>query len=149
VYISNVDRIASQKLSKKLKRNAAQEKREVRYDKFSEINVVPDCTGSESEVHLASVHRASESESDDNLPLAAVKRKIRIIKKRNRKKFPTLARACDRQGVSDRDAAAIASAVLQDYGIVSKEDCFNVIDRNKVRRYPQVCILMDERIRLS
>nr|CAH7728928.1 unnamed protein product [Callosobruchus chinensis] len=53
---------------------------------------------------------------------------------RNLLKLPTLARTCDQFGVSDRAAAAIASAVLQDVGIVTEENLTNVIDKNKVRR---------------
>lgn len=51
-----------------------------------------------------------------------------------RRSMPALARACDRHMVSDRSAAAIASAVLQDFGLVSADDCRNVIDPSKVRR---------------
>ncbi|KAK0066832.1 hypothetical protein Bpfe_003567 [Biomphalaria pfeifferi] len=42
--------------------------------------------------------------------------------------------ACDRYGVSDRAAAGIASAVLQDIGIIHERDVSKVIDRSKVRR---------------
>lgn len=45
-----------------------------------------------------------------------------------------LALVCDRAGVSDRSAAMIASAVLQDVGIVNEKDKSKVIDRNKIRR---------------
>ena len=48
--------------------------------------------------------------------------------------LPSLALACDRHGVSDRAAAGIASAVLQDVGIIHQDDATKVIDRNKVRR---------------
>jgi len=44
--------------------------------------------------------------------------------------LPSLARACDRVGVSDRAAAAIVSAVLQDFGLISTEDLQNVVDKN-------------------
>ena len=48
--------------------------------------------------------------------------------------LPTLAAACDRHGVSDRAAATLATAVLQDMQIVHKGDTTQVIDRSKVRR---------------
>lgn len=51
--------------------------------------------------------------------------------------LPGLARACDRREVSDRSAAAIASVVLQDFGIIDQKDFPNVIDRNKIRRARQ------------
>lgn len=136
--ISNVDRIASEKLSKKQNRNQAQQSQEVSYNKSLGDNAVPGTSRGERKDTLASVQRASESESDDDIPLAALQAKIRYQRqRRNSRKLPTLARACDRHGVSDRAAAAIASAVLEDFGILSKEDCFNVIDRNKVRRSRQ------------
>ena len=55
-------------------------------------------------------------------------------KKQMRVAFPTLTAACDRHGVSDRAAATLANAVLQDMQIVHKGDTTQVIDRSKVRR---------------
>ena len=51
-----------------------------------------------------------------------------------RRGMPALARACDRHGLSDRSAAAVASAVLEDFGLVTAADSSNVIDQSKVRR---------------
>lgn len=51
-----------------------------------------------------------------------------------RSPLSNLARECDRHGVSDRCAAALATAVLQDVGLVTGNDCAMVIDRSKVRR---------------
>lgn len=51
-----------------------------------------------------------------------------------RLKLPALAMACDRTGISDRSAATIASAILQDVGIISIDTKNNVVDRMKVRR---------------
>jgi hypothetical protein len=45
-----------------------------------------------------------------------------------------LAKEADRYGVSDRAAASLATAVLIDFGIVSKQDQSFVIDKNKVHR---------------
>ncbi|KAK4874543.1 hypothetical protein RN001_013903 [Aquatica leii] len=53
---------------------------------------------------------------------------------RNMLQLPTLARVCDQFGISNRSAAAIASAVLQNVGIITREDSPNIIDKNKVRR---------------
>ncbi|GBM39369.1 hypothetical protein AVEN_126504-1 [Araneus ventricosus] len=52
----------------------------------------------------------------------------------NRLDFPTLARECDRYGISDRAAASFASSVLQDIGIVHEGETSHVVDRNKIRR---------------
>ena len=51
-----------------------------------------------------------------------------------RVKLPSVALACGRHGLSDRAAASITSAVLQDMGIVHKDDVIHVIDRSKIRR---------------
>jgi len=45
-----------------------------------------------------------------------------------RRKLLTVARECDRWGISDRSAAAITSAVLQDLGITDETDSLRVID---------------------
>ena len=45
-----------------------------------------------------------------------------------------MARECDRHGVSDRSAAAIASAVLKDVGVGHEDDSSHVIDPSKIRR---------------
>lgn len=45
-----------------------------------------------------------------------------------------LAVVCDRTGISDRAAAMLSSAVLQDVGIITLEDQSKVIDRSKIRR---------------
>ena len=59
---------------------------------------------------------------------------IQKKKKQMRVALPTLAAACDRHGVSDRAAAILATAVLQDMQIVHQGDTTQVIDRSKVRR---------------
>ncbi|ESO05149.1 hypothetical protein HELRODRAFT_184690 [Helobdella robusta] len=53
---------------------------------------------------------------------------------RNLLQLPTLAKVCDRYRLSTRSAAAVASAVLVDVGLVSNEDSTLVIDKNKVHR---------------
>ena len=49
-----------------------------------------------------------------------------------------VARECDRQtdrhGVSDRCAASLVSAVLEDVGLIHDQDSSMVIDRSKIRR---------------
>uniref|UniRef100_A0A6P7FSZ7 Uncharacterized protein LOC114333747 n=1 Tax=Diabrotica virgifera virgifera TaxID=50390 RepID=A0A6P7FSZ7_DIAVI len=54
--------------------------------------------------------------------------------KRNTRNLSELAKTLDRYAVSDRAGVAIASAVVQDYGIVNNEDTQNIINRHKVRR---------------
>jgi len=48
--------------------------------------------------------------------------------------LPSLSKACDRTGVSDRSAAVLATSVLHDRGLVSPIDRSKVIDRSKIRR---------------
>ena len=66
---------------------------------------------------------------DDNSPDYIEKN----IKKRNYGKFSSLAIACDRTKVSDRTVALIATATLEDAGLL-QENSSKVIDKNKVRR---------------
>jgi hypothetical protein len=51
-----------------------------------------------------------------------------------RLKLPALATACDKTGVSDRAAAMISSAVIEDVGLLSKTNPTMTIDRMKIRR---------------
>lgn len=45
-----------------------------------------------------------------------------------------VAEACDRRGISDRNASLLVNAVLKDFNLVSKEDPSLIIDRSKMRR---------------
>lgn len=54
-----------------------------------------------------------------------------------RTKLGAFSETCDRHGISDRSAAALASAVLQDVGIITPDNLSKVIDRSKVRRARQ------------
>jgi len=148
MFISRVDTVASKKLADKLRRKyrAAALITKYRYQKSSQP------------VQLQSVHNtdgtnceATDSNTDDNIPLADLRERNRTKfvcdqtsvspqkckVKRLRRNLPTLARACDRHRISDRAAAAIASAVLQDFGVITKDDSSNVVDRSKIRRARQ------------
>ena len=46
---------------------------------------------------------------------------------------------CERFDVSDRAGAAIASAVLKDFGVIDDNNVAKVIDRSKLRREGQKC----------
>lgn len=105
-------------------------------------SVITDITSSEydssdSDVGLSSTKGASDAKG------SAV---------RNRNAYPSLALECDRHGVSDRAAAAVASAVLKDIGAVKKEDMSGVIDRSKIRRERhkmRQSLLMDRELQLT
>ncbi len=49
-------------------------------------------------------------------------------------RLPSVALACDRSRVSDRTAASIVSATLQDTGIISSKDASEIVDQSKFRR---------------
>lgn len=49
-------------------------------------------------------------------------------------KLENTALTCDRFGISDRAAAAVASSVLKDVGIVTNDDHSHVVDKSKIRR---------------
>lgn len=53
---------------------------------------------------------------------------------RNTLPLPTVAKVCDRYGLSLRSAAAVTSAVLADVGLVSTKELTLVIDKNKIHR---------------
>ncbi|GBN56982.1 hypothetical protein AVEN_233685-1 [Araneus ventricosus] len=53
---------------------------------------------------------------------------------RNRILYPKVAVECDRYSVSDREAAAIVRAALQDSGQLKNDDLTLVDDRSKIRR---------------
>ena len=83
----------------------------------------------ESEMNLSEPETSADycsSSSDSN----SSERKSR----RNLTKLPTLARECDRYSVSNTAGAAIATAALVDYGIITETDSTAVIDRSKLRR---------------
>ena len=46
--------------------------------------------------------------------------------------LPSLATACNQSGVSDRSAAAVATSVLHNVGIVSPINLSQVTDRSKI-----------------
>ena len=54
-----------------------------------------------------------------------------------RRSLPNFALAVFHTGVSERNAAIIANAILEDFGLITPEDSSNVIDKSKVRREKQ------------
>lgn len=74
---------------------------------------------------------------DDNYEFDQYKPSTSLNKKspwQMRIKLKTTALHCDRYGVSDRAAAAIATSVLEDIGLVTETDTSKVVDRYKIRR---------------
>lgn len=88
---------------------------------------------SESDYSESEVGLKFKSRNDEEVTNAETLGEVSGIRTVGRD-LPELARACDRYGVSDRSAAAIASAVLEDVGIITENNSLSVIDKNKVRR---------------
>ena len=83
--------------------------------------------GSESET--------SESETDaSSSVLSILPTKLTT---QNRSCLKEVAKTCERFGISDRAGAAVATATIKAFGIVTDTDKTHVIDRSKVRRERQ------------
>lgn len=117
MIIGGIDAIVTKKLQNTLKRKHERENRQ---------NVSSNTSTSSLAVLNVSTSSATSSTSDKT-ELEEVSQKTR--KKSSHIDFPTLSKTCDRYGVSDRAAAAIASSVLFDIG-----SDIDVIDRHKLRR---------------
>lgn len=147
--ISGVDQCKTRKLVSKLKRKALETERiEKRRKSLNEIdNAVSTMSSSEYD-NTESDSTEVDSDSDDCDSEVRLSVKSREVKEVTNNKtigvvsgfhtvgrdLPALARTCDRYGVSDRSAAAIASAVLEDVGLITENNYSIVIDKNKVRR---------------
>lgn len=147
MMIANVDHIATKKLRIKENRKIVEHNRMFKFVQTtatvekSQLNKSGDELSDESEdmIEESSAEKTA-SDTDSNvgdssitsLPLTTDS--TEVVSRQLRRELPALARACDRTGVSDRSAAAIASAVLQDFGVISSLDASSVVDRSKVRR---------------
>ena len=74
------------------------------------------------------------SKQDDEYEMSSDSNLSESRETRNMTKFPTVARECDRYGVSNVAGAAIATTALIDYGIITSDNCTAVIDKSKLRR---------------
>ena len=80
---------------------------------------------------------ANHTTDDEYIPPTDSTKSKKTKRKRNQKltsSLPSLAQACDRNGVSDRLAAVIATSILHNIGIVSPIKLTEVIDQNKISR---------------
>lgn len=79
-----------------------------------------------------------DSYSNSDVTESVVPSKLIVEEQRKKRKFKTLpnvSEMCDRYNVSDRAGAAIATAALQDFGIVDSASKLMVTDQSKVRRH--------------
>jgi len=139
--MSTVDAVTTRKLLQRQKRKTDGDKavRPKKYIKMSDavkINVVPFDVDSD----VSKSDKDSDSDSGESIakPSSHTETTATDSFARSppilRRGMPALARACDRHGISDRSAAAVASAVLEDLGLITASDSTNVIDQSKVRR---------------
>ena len=87
------------------------------------LTIAMDCNATDGDTSYSNVRVES-----------AEKRKAETAGGQVRIKLPALSETCDRYAISDRSAAAISSAVLQDIGVITNDDKASVIDRSKIRR---------------
>lgn len=134
LFIGNVDKKVTKVLNKRIERLEAQRKR----DCTTSILVVKKSTSTVSESQEKEMEcDITEDGSDGQYKVPSTTKEIDEYHNKStqmRIHLPHLATMSDRYGLSDRAAAAVASAVLQDVGLISKTDHNNVIDRHKLRR---------------
>lgn len=130
--IGNLDKKESKKITKRLQRKET--KNQVMSSNISLVShSQPSCSKDATKPRIGSDESSMEEEepngSDDNyIPIPGKQPWQMRIQLKN------TALASDRFGVSDRATAAIASSVLHDFGLATKEDDSLIIDKNKVRR---------------
>lgn len=144
--ISGIDQSKTRRLVKNLKRKASEAEKIKKHTKS--LNKMNNTASSSETENTEADNTEADSESDYSEIEVGLKFKSREDKEVTNSErlgevsgirtvgrdLPALARACDRYGVSDRSAAAIASAVLEDVGIITENNALSVIDKNKVRR---------------
>lgn len=137
MVISTVDIAATKILRRKAKRKAQENTRLSKAAKQTEsaAPVFSESSSSSSKMDINDdMFMASNSTFIATVNEPPYSTKPSTSSQQMRVPLPTLARECDRYGVSDRAAAAISSAVLQDVGLVTEQDSSSVIDRSKIIR---------------
>ena len=145
MMIGAVDKVTSRKLEERKKRKSQEEDRLAKYQLEASTSQAATQSSSLDSPHLGSDTEDSCSTKDESdadiLPghvdTADEGNTCSKGTKQQRRQLKNTAMASERHAVSDRAVAEIASAVLQDCGIVTPEDRSEVIDRSKVRRERQ------------
>lgn len=130
MLIGGVDLNRTLKLQKKLERKHKSLK--------SSRKLVSICDQPQEELSSSGLTDSDEHYSSPTKPnVEDLPSTSQTIKKGSvkRRRFPTLSKTADRYGVSDRAAAAIASAVLHDMS--SDGEVIDIIDKSKLRRERQ------------
>lgn len=134
MVISGVDKKETARLMKRLHRkNEELERATKKVCSTQNTNcVLENCDEDSEDGFQPETHPITE-ESSKKTPSTATS-STSIENRNNTLTLPTVAKICDRYGLSTRSAAAVTSAVLTDVGLVSKEDVTLVIDKNKIHR---------------
>ncbi|KAJ8928633.1 hypothetical protein NQ314_018777 [Rhamnusium bicolor] len=132
MMIGNVDYKMSKQLQNRTKRKKNQEERlqKVKVRELPENNNFD--SSSDTSMERISTEDVLNPTEPNSIP--STSSSIHLESSQMRKSLPTLPRECDRWGLSDRGAAAISSALLQDLGIVTSQETSSIIDRSKIRR---------------
>lgn len=132
MFIGGVDKLATIKLQRRVNRKQSEQARVKKAKLNSKQDSIcqPDTSSTnETDTDYQEIDDNTVSVSDEEFSVAdaAGKSQMRIS-------LPNLVKEADRYGISDRATASLATAVLIDVGIVTKDDQSLVIDKNKVRR---------------
>jgi len=134
--INTVNKTATKKLETRLKRKAEVVERTQIYRKSTaydkSVLVDPSSDADEGAEYVVEKQSDIVLNGEEIIEATPVTPKVCVCAPR--RDMPALARACDRRMLSDRLVAAFASAVLQDFGLVTANDALKVIDASKVRR---------------
>ena len=131
MFISGIDRKGTEIYEKRGKRQEMRENQEVGEEKRRKLHEAQPIV---DEDQFSEIFDNEDDLSDSLDGLTTIEDISENDPKHNVRKLPKLARMCDRYGISDRAGAAIANAVLQDYGIIAKHNPRDVIDRSKLCR---------------
>ncbi|CAG9834785.1 unnamed protein product [Diabrotica balteata] len=128
MVISTVDRERTRKYIQREQRQKTKDTVVIE----SDINPIPECDSSSSSESNNFINDNDDVTFQDDVSVPSTSKGVN--KNQMRIQLKNFAKTCDRHGISDRSAAALASAVLTDIGIITSADSSNVIDKNKVRR---------------
>src|SRR6218665_1646680 len=132
MMIGHVAIIGTKKLEKRQKRKAKEMATATKYGRTTTSTTVSKALVQE-DVDQSCDDNGADAVNDSSEEPQKVGTTL-VVSTKMRIPLPTVARECDGHGVSDRCAASIISAVLQDVEIINEHDSSMVVDKNKVRR---------------
>ena len=143
MYVGSVDKITSAKLQKRYGRKLKEQSRVRRALDFSDqqCSVRDFESDKSSDIDYETDGESARMAKDKNFVSGSGTSTLSEgppCSKQMRRKLPKLAKLCDQFRVSDRAGASIATAVLEDFGVVSQTVSGDVIDRYKLRRERQL-----------